>query len=78
MQSHFGSAKNCCADLKKQIAATQPGVVSAVRLHLLPRCARTLRTLSLQALIEKRVVASLLGHGRLVALFSLAFSQGGQ
>ena len=47
------------------------GVVSAVRLHRHPRCARTLSTPSLQALTRKRVVASLLGHSRLVALCSL-------
>ena len=52
--------------------------VSAVRLHRHPRCARTLSTPSLQALTEKHVVASLLGHSRLVALCSLAFSQEGQ
>ena len=62
----------------KQTTATQPGVVSAVRLHRHPRCARTLSTPSLQALTGKRVVASLLGHSRLVALCSLAFSQEGQ
>ena len=38
----------------------------------------TLSTPSLQALTGKRVVASLLGHSRLVALCSLAFSQEGQ
>ena len=71
----LSSAKICCADHKKKITAAQPGVVSAVQLHRHPRCARTLRTPSLQALTGKRVVASLLGHSRLVALCSLAFSQ---
>ena len=42
------------------------------------RCARQKCTPSLQALAGKRVVASLLGHSRLVALCSLALSQEGQ
>ena len=58
----------------KQQAATQPGVASAARHLQHPRCARYKSTPSLQALAGKRVVASLLGHRRLVALCFLAVS----
>ena len=63
---------------QNHITAAQPGVVSAVRLNRYPRCARTLSTSSLQVLTGKRVVASPLGHSRLVGLCSLAFSQQSQ
>ena len=72
------AALKYAALITKQTTATQPGVVSAVRLHCHPRCARTLSTPSLQTLTGKRVVASLLGNSSLVALCSLAFSQEGQ
>ena len=49
----------------------QPGVARAVRPLLYPRCAGNLSTPSLQALSGKRILASLLGHSRLVALCSL-------
>ena len=59
----------------KQQAAAQPGVAGAARHPQHPRCARKKSTPSLQALAGKRVVASLLGHRRLVALCFLVISQ---
>ena len=59
----------------KQQAVTQPGVASAARHLQHPRCVSNKSTPSLQALTGKRVVASLLGHRRLVALCFLVISQ---
>ena len=59
----------------KQQAENQPGVASAARHLQHPRCARNKSIPSLQALAGKRVVASLLGHRRLVALCFLVISQ---
>ena len=59
----------------KQQADAQPGVASAARHPQHPRCAHNKSTPSLQALVGKRVVASLLGHRHLVALCFLVISQ---
>ena len=50
----------------KQQAVAQPGVASAARRPQHPRCAGNKSTPSLQALAGKCVVASLLGHRRLL------------
>ena len=63
------------AEHTKQITPPLPVAEQGVRLHQHMRCARQKSTPSLQALAGKRVVASLLGHRRLVALCSLAISQ---
>ena len=55
--------------IKKQLLSQ--GVARAVRPLQHPRCARNLSTPSFEALAGKRLVASLLGHSRLVALCSL-------
>ena len=56
----------------------QPGVARAVRHVQHTRCACKKSTPSLQALTGNCVVASLLGHSRLVALCSLVISQQSQ
>ena len=71
----FSALLNKGADDPKQITPPLPVAEHGVRLHQNLRRARQKSTPSLQALAGKRVVASLLGHRRLVALCSLAICQ---
>ena len=71
----FSALLNKGAEHTKHINPALPVAEQGVRLHRHLRRARQKSTPSLQALARKRVVASLLGHRRLVALCSLAISQ---
>ena len=71
----FSALLNKGAEHTQQITPPLPVAEQGVRLHRHLRRARQKSTPSLQALAWKHIVASLLGHRRLVALCSLAISQ---
>ena len=71
----FSALLNKGAEHTKQITPPLPVAEQGVGLGQHLRRARQKSTPSLQALAGERVVASLLGHRRLVALCSLAISQ---
>ena len=74
-RSFFSALLNKGAEHTKHITPPLPVAEQGVRLHRHLRRARQKITPSLQALAGKRVVASLLGHRGLIALYSLAISQ---
>ena len=71
----FFALLNKGAEDTKQIIPPLPAAEQGVRLHRHLHRARQKSTTSLQALAGKHVVASLLGHRRLVALCLLTISQ---
>ena len=71
----YSALLNKGAEHTKQITPPLPVAEQGVRLHRHMRRARPKSSASLQALAGKRVVLSLLGHRRLVVLFSLGISQ---